>query len=107
VLHVQRRGLADDTHDRRLRIEQGLHLRVVFHAGVAPASHAKSGEARMFPLALSRLGEELRVLRIAARPTTFDVVDPELIELFRDPNLIEHRERNPRPLRSIAKGRVV
>ena len=104
---VQRPGLADDRDRGRLRVEQQAHLHVLLHAHAAAAGHAKGGDLRVLPGALRGLREEGLVPRIRPRPAALDVVDAEFIELLGDANLIEHAERNARPLRAVAEGGVV
>jgi hypothetical protein len=104
---MQRPGLADHADHRRLRIQQRFYLRVFFDLGVSATRHTESRKFSVLPSPLRRFREKLRVLRIAPRPTAFDVVDSELIELFRHANFIEHRERNSCALRSVAEGCIV
>src|SRR5579875_1827564 len=59
------------------------------------------------PRAGPRPLEELHVLGIAARPSPLDVVDPKLVELLRDPQLIVGGEGDPRPLGPVPQRRVV
>ena len=104
---VQRPRLADDRHGRRPGVEQQLHLRVFADLRPPAARHPKRGDLRVFPFALGRFREKRHVLRIRAGPSAFDVVNPEVVELLRHANLIEHAERDPGPLRAIAQSGVV
>ena len=87
---MQRPRLADDRHRGRLRIEEHLHLRIVFDPHLAAARHAECGDLRVLPSALRRLLEECGVLRIRPRPAALDVMHAERVELLRDADLIEH-----------------
>src|SRR2546421_478947 len=51
--------------------------------------------------------EQLVVLRVCTRPTGLDVVHAEPVELFRDPQLVLDRERDPFELRPVPKSGVI
>ena len=71
---------------------------------------------RVLPNALSRArcsrflahgDEELRVLRVRARPAALDVVDAELVQPARDRELVVERQRDAGALAAVAQRRVV
>ena len=104
---VQRPGLSDDRHDWSLRVEEHLHLRIVFHPHSTAACHPKGCDLRMRPRTPRRFVEKRRILGIRAWPAPLNVIDPEGIQLLGHANLIKHRERNSGALRSVAQSRVV
>ncbi len=59
------------------------------------------------PSSLGALAEELVVLGKGTGPSALDVVDPQLVEQRRDPQLVAHGERYPLLLRSVPQGGVV
>ena len=56
----------------------------------------------MLELEVPSAGEELFVSGIRARPTAFDVVNAQLIELLGDDQLVLHRKRDGLALRAVA-----
>ena len=104
---MEQPGLADDRHDRRLRIEKQFHLRIRFDRHTTSARAAEGGDLRIFPFQFRRLAEKRRVAWVRARPTTFDVIHTKRIKPLGDANLVEDRKRNSRALRAVAQCGVV
>ena len=72
--------------------------------GTASAlGHAEGGE---FGLHLRSLAEEFGVERIGAGIAALDVVEPEIVEHFRDRALVLNREIDAGRLRAVAQGGV-
>ena len=104
---VEQPRLADDGDDGGLGFEDQPHQVVLFHGHAFAARHAERGDLRILPFAPRGLLEELHVLRIAARPAAFNVMNPERIELLRNAELVHGREIDAFALRSVAQRRVV
>ena len=101
-------GLRHQRHDRGTAVAQGGDLRIV---GRAQPGTAGGPEGRQLGVPQVELGdsatEELGVLRVGARPATFDVADPEPVELAGDRQLVGDGQVEPLLLGAVAQGRVV
>ena len=106
-LDVQGPCLAHHGDHGRCGIEQLAHLGVILDSDPAAAGHTERDNLRMLPIAPGRLGEELGVFRIRARPAALDVVHPEFIEPLGHTEFVLHAERNTGALRAVTQGRVV
>ena len=104
---VQEPGFAHDGDHRRLGIEKHANLLIVLDGHALAAGEAEAGDASVLPLAARGLLEELQVLRIGARPAALDVMNPELIEPLRDPQLVGEREIDALALGTIPERGVV
>jgi len=74
---VQQPRLADDGDDGRFRLEDEAHQVVLLDGNALAARHAERGDLRIFPFCACGLFEELHVLRVAAGPAAFNVLNPE------------------------------
>ena len=100
-------ALGDDAHRRRRRVDE-VAQRVV-GVDLAPRSprRPEGDECRRRKGQLTaRPGEELDVLRVGTRPTPFDVLDSEDIELLGDAQLVLDGRGHPLDLEAVAKGGV-
>lgn len=104
---MQEPGFAHDGDHRRLGIEKHADLLIVLDGHALAASEAEAGDASVLPLAARGLLEELQVLRIGTRPAALDVMNPELIEPLRDPQLVGEREIDALALGTIPERGVV
>ena len=104
---MEQGGLAENRHDRGLRLEQQAHLVVGFHGGGLLAGGPKGGEPGVFEFFPPGLGKKLDVLGIAARPAALDVMDAEGIELLGDAEFVQHRKVDALTLGAIPQGRVI
>ena len=100
--------LPHERDDRRARVQQRQHLRVLGRTRTGTAGGAEGGERgvaqRQF---VPRPREELGVTRVRARPATFDEADAELVEVRRDRQLVVHRQVETLLLGAVAQRRVV
>jgi len=104
-LGVEVPGLAHHADGADLGLEDGDQAGVVVGAAPRAPRHAENREPR--PLERGRIAEKLVVGRIRPRPSTFDVVDPQAVELARDRLLVGDAEVDPLCLRAIAQRAVV
>ena len=104
---VQQPRLAHDGDHRGLGIQQHADLLVILDRHALAAGEAEAGDAGVLPLAARGLLEELQVLRIGTRPAALDVMNPELIEPLRDPQLVGEREIDALALGTIPERGVV
>ena len=106
-LHVQHGRLADDGHDRRLRVDQGPQVEIVFGARPGAAGHPERRHLGPPQPGLPDPTEELGVLGVRARPPALEVVDPELIQTPGDFHLVLDGKGESLALRTVAERRVV
>ena len=106
--HVIVGCLSDDAHRARVRIEQVAQRVVGIDLALRATGRAERDEgARVQREVARRAREQLVVLRIGARPTGFDVVDAEPVELLGDAQLVVDGERDALELAPVAQRRVV
>ena len=100
-------GLRHERDRRRLGLEQHPQPGVVLgpHARVPRA--AERAHACLLQAFLAHGDEELRVLRVRARPAALDVVDAEFVQLPRDRELVVERQRDAGALAAVAQRGVV
>src|SRR5207248_7369095 len=96
-----------DGANRRRGIEQVSQQRLIRCRVPGAAGAAKRDQIRSLQVQVARLFEERAVLQIGARPAPLDVVDAELIQLARDPELVVQREVDALPLRAVPQRRVI
>ena len=80
---------------------------IVLDGHALASGEAEAGDASVLPLAARGLLEELQVLRIGTRPAALDIMNPELIEPLRDPQLVGEREIDALALGTIPERGVV
>ena len=108
ALDVADVALGDQRHDRRLRVQEGAHLRVVPRASARLAGGAERREHRVGQVQfLGRPREELRVLRDRPGPATLDEPDPQLVEERRNRELVCDGQVHALLLGAVAQGGVV
>ena len=100
-------GLGDERDRRRLGVEQQPEPGVVLGAHARVPRAAERAHARPLQALLAHGDEELRVLRVRARPAALDVVDAELVQLPRDRELVVERQRDAGALAAVAQRGVV
>jgi hypothetical protein len=66
-----------------------VQIWVVFYGKICPSGGAESRDARVLPLQVLGALEELCVLGVGARPATFNVTHPKVVESFRDADLVD------------------
>jgi hypothetical protein len=99
--------LGHQADDRRLRVQQALHLRILPDLHARFAGRAERDEQRVFEVELrSGTGEELGVLRHGARPPALDEAHAELVQQPRDGQLVGDRVADPLALRAVAERGV-
>ena len=94
---------------RSLRINQGLHLRVVL---CCYSSFTRSAEGNELGIAkcdltFSHTSKELGVLRQCTWPAAFNESDPKIVQQFGDGKFVFYGIRDAFTLGSIAQGGVV
>jgi hypothetical protein len=104
---VQRPGLADQRHDRRLGVEECPQARVVLDLAARQSRRAERGQRRVLEIDLLGPLEELGVLRVGSGPAALDDVDAEPVQRGRDPQLVGDRQVKPDLLRAVPQSRVV
>ncbi len=101
-------SLGDDAHDLGPRLDE-MPERLV--TGGLRARTARRAEGhmrrRLQAQLLGRPGEVLLVLRVCARPATFDVGDAQVVELLGYVQLVVDGERDALLLRAVPERRVV
>ena len=85
-------ALSYDSYDRGFRLKQQRDLSVLLRSKIRSASTAEGASSGRFPWPLLRLRKKLDVLWIGARPSPLNVLNPESVEFFRDPNLVLNAE---------------
>src|SRR5690606_19072636 len=101
---IARVRLADETDRVDLRAERDGEPRVVRGTSAAAPGHAEGGEPGTGKP--RRCVEETVVGRVGPRPAAFDIIDPELVELSRDCDLIGDAEVHALGLVPVAKGGI-
>nr|BFE68376.1 hypothetical protein GCM10020092_016770 [Actinoplanes digitatis] len=100
-------GLGDDAHDRRLGVQQGLHLRVRLHVDVGLAGRTERDEQGVLQIELlAGPREELGVLGHRARPAALDEADPEFVQQPGDREFVGDRVADALALAAVAQSRV-
>ena len=107
LAHVQLPGLAEDGHDRRLRLQELADVGVVAGARADAACRAEGSDARVLQAQALGFLEERFVARIRSGPTAFDVGDTEVVEAFGDAQLVLDGEGDVLRLAAVAQRRVV
>ncbi len=97
--------LADQRDHGRARLEQRHEARIVGGTAARAAGHAEGAQPRLFQLWWIR--EKRVVGRVGTGPAALDIVDPERVELPRDPELVSDREVDTLGLRPVAQRGVV
>ena len=100
-------SLAEDGADLRLRVEQGLELRVVLGPELRAARRSERGDGHVLPVDILGTLEELDVLRVRTRPTALDEIDAEGIEMLGNAQLVIARETEPLHLRAVTQRGVI
>src|ERR1700746_635110 len=98
--------VADDGDNGSLGRNQKRDLRVVPRFGICPAGASECADFCLIPLTLLRRFKERDGLGGGSRPSCFNVVNPERVELFCDPNLVVDTEGNAFSLRAISQSRI-
>ncbi len=99
---MQKPGLAHDGNHWRVGLKQKLHLLITLDRYTFPPGRSKSCQARVFEVFAFGLFEEFNVFGIGAWPTAFDVMNAEMIEFFRNAELVDNRKIYAFPLAAIA-----
>ena len=100
-------GLPDDGHDLRAGLDQSPDVRIIFWQSSCPAGASEGDDLRTREGNRFDLLKELEVLWVGTRPSPFDVVDAQFVQLLGDSNFILNRKRDVFCLRPIAKCGVV
>src|SRR6266851_5867924 len=107
LVHVQRPRLADQRHDRRLRHEQRLQVRIAVGGPVRPPRRPERSQLRVPPRQLAGPCEELLVLRVRPRPPALDDINPERVKRRGDSQFVLDGEVESDLLGTVAEGRVI
>src|SRR5690349_8453951 len=99
--------LPKDGADRRMGVDQGPYVGVIFGSAFDPAGGAERSDERILPLHRTCAFEEFHVLGVRARPASFNKRYPEFIQLLCDANLVIARKREAFRLGPITEGCVV
>jgi hypothetical protein len=104
---MQRPGLTDQRADRCDALGQ-LHQRGVLGGRhITPARHPERRELGVLEALIREQLEQLAFLGVGGRETGLDQVNPQLVELVGDAQLLLGREGHPLPLHAVAQGGVV
>ncbi len=106
-LHVEYGGLADQGHDRRLRLEQRPQVGVVLRASARAPGHPERGHLGPAQPCLGDAAEELGILGVRSRPAAFEIVNAQVVQAPGDLQLVLDGERKPFALGPVAERRVV
>jgi hypothetical protein len=106
ALGVKIPGFSEDGDNRSARLDQGADVRIAIDSVPCEPRGSERGETRVFEAEFGRASEELLVARVGAGPAALNVVDPKLVELLRDGDLVVHREGDGFALCTIAKRSV-
>src|SRR5258708_18970341 len=107
LFHMKAPALSDDSYDRSFRLNQQRDSSVFVRSKVRSTRTAEGTQSGRLPRPLLRLRKKLDVLWVGTRPSPFNVMNPESVEFFRDPNLVLHAERDAFCLRTVAQGCIV
>src|SRR4030043_514929 len=99
--------LSDDGHHLRAGLDQSLDVFVILGQRSCPTGASEGSHFRMRKGNRFDLLKKLEILWIGARPSSFDVMNSQFIQLLGNPDLILDRKRNVFCLRTIAEGGVV
>jgi hypothetical protein len=101
MLRVKVPGLSEDGGSRCARVQDGPYGAVLLHL-LAGTVGASEGYHRGVPQGQLRgLPKVLRVPRVRPGIPSFDILDAELVQLFRDPELVLHGEGHLLRLRAV------
>ena len=78
---MQRPCLAEDGADRRVRIEQGLDVGIIFRAALDPAGGTEGCDQGILPFQVAGTLEEFNIFWVRAGPAAFDEGTPRLSSL--------------------------
>ncbi len=102
-MDVQIPALAEDAHHGRSGVHQRVHADIFFHRVASQARRAKGRQPRMLQREVFGAREEVFIFRVGARPSAFDVIDAEFVELVQDQQLIVGRKAERFALRAVAQ----
>ena len=100
-------GFSKDGDDLCVCFDQGLDIRIILGEDPCPTGASKGDNLGLGKRDGFDLLKELEVLWIGSRPSSFDIMDTQLIQLLGNPDLILHREGNVLGLGTIPKGGIV
>ena len=100
---VEFMALADQTHRRRVGVQNGGKDIIIGRTAPHPLGHAKSGHRGT---GLWRGGEKLRVRRVRPRPAALDIIDAQGIQSHGDLAFLGGGELDTLSLLAIAEGGV-
>ncbi len=105
--HMKIPRLANHRADRRQRISQSPHPRVVLGGYATTPSHPKGRHLDVLEIKIADRVEVLGVLRVRQRIAALDVVEAKRIQTQRDLQLVLEREIDPLALAAVSQRRVV
>ncbi len=107
VADVEIPTLADERHHLCAGVAEGQHADVFFRGRRFAARHAESHHLRVLKRQVGHALEILGIFLVGKRIAAFDEIEPQLVELGRDQQLVLQRKVNPLALTAVAKRRVV
>ena len=87
--------------------EQHFEISILGRFDADLSRRAEGSHLGFFQFELFDLLEKIRIARIGARVTPFDIVDAKIVELLRDAQLVFQRERNIFGLAAVSQSRIV
>jgi len=105
--HMQRPRLPDERDDGCVGLDQHVDLRIILALGVRAAGAAEGRDLCLPEFPLGRLGEEVHVLRVGARPAAFNVIDAKGVEALGNTNLVSAGKIDSFALRPVTERRIV
>ena len=100
-------GFAEDGDGIRLGLDQGDDVIVFIRGDFCPAGGTEGSDLGLFELFFLDVLEKGDILGITARPTPFNIVDPQFIKLMGDTDLVLNQKRDILRLGSVAQGCIV
>src|SRR5688500_13613253 len=98
---------AEDGDHRRLSVQQFTNVGILFNGVTRKPGGAEGCQLRMPELQLlARAFKKLLVLGVGSGPAAFDIVDPELIELLSNEELILYGKRDGLALSAVSKSGI-
>ena len=96
-----------NSYNRRFRFQKRNNIMILRYIGIGSSGTAKSRHFRLTQIDLSNCLKKLDILRIRSWPSTFHIMNTQIIKLLSNHNLVSTGKGNPLPLRPISESSVV
>ena len=85
-------ALPKNSDDRRLGLNQGLEVGVFIGGILGVVGASKGGQLGVLQGLLFHLLEKFHILGVGTGPASLNIIDPQIVQLFGNTNLVHHRE---------------